>query len=273
MQENRDGVRRYYAAAPEHDRLGTNDGWLERERTIELVSVHVPQGSRILDLGCGTGVHSVELLRRGYRVTLVDLSPDLLEEARRHVADAGLDADAIVLGDAASLELDDGYDAVLCAGPLYHASDDTDLRRMLDTCGRVLRPRGIFLGTFIPRATGVSGLIARAVDPAQIQPGTLTRAWETGAFTNQSQHGFTGAYFIDADDMRRAVEAARFEVKTIESLRGLAAPYGTALTALRDTNPRVLEEVLDLVRLTASRPDVIGMSWHAMVVAEFVGGP
>jgi S-adenosylmethionine-dependent methyltransferase len=273
VHENRDGIRRYYAVAPEHDRLATNDGWLERERTIELVAAHVPHGSRILDLGCGTGIHAVELLRRGYRVTLVDLSPELLEQARRHVVDAGLDADAILLGDAAALEIDDGFDAVLCAGPLYHASDDADLRRMLDTCGRLLRPRGHLLGTFIPRATGISGLIARAVDPAQIQPGTLTKTWETGTFTNQSLHGFTGAYFIDADDMQTAVEAAQFEVKSIESLRGLAAPYGPALTALRETNPGVLQEVLDLVRLTANRPDVIGMSWHAMVIAEFAGHP
>ena len=133
---------------------------------------------------------------------------------------------------------------------------------------RVLRPGGILLGTFIPRATGISGLIARAVDPDQIGPGTLTTTWESGTFTNQAAMGFTGAYFIDADEMRTAVGAAQFEVTEIESLRGLAAPYGPALAVLRESNPEVFAEVLDLVRSTAVRPDVIGMSWHAMVVAK-----
>ena len=268
MDEHRDRIRRYYATAPEHDRLSTDDGWLERERTIELVSTHVPERSRLLDLGGGSGVHTIELVRRGFSVTLVDLSPELLDQARRHLAEAGLAADAVIVGDAACLEVDDVFDAVLCAGPLYHASDHDDLQRMLDTCRRVLRPGGVLVGAFIPRATGLSGLIARATDPTQIRPGTLTTTWQTGTFTNGSPDGFTGAFFIDPDDIQTAVETAGFEVTAIESLRGIAAPYGPALTGLHESNPDVFEEVLDLVRLTAQRPDVIAMAWHAMLIAR-----
>lgn len=268
VDDNREAIRLYYASSPEHARLTSNDGWLERERTLELVVRHVPEGARLLDLGCGTGVHAAELIRRGYRVTLVDLSPELLDQARLQLHAEDVEADAIVLGDAATLDLADGFDAVLCAGPLYHAADRDDLRRMLATCRRVPRRGGVLLGTFIPRATGVSGLIARAVDATQIVPGTLTRAWESGTFSNQAQNAFTGAFFIDADDMRSELEAAGLSVVGIESLRGLAAPYGPALTTLRTTNPAVFDEVLDLVRRTADQSDVIGMSWHAMVVAQ-----
>ena len=52
------------------------------------------------------------------------------------------------------------------------------------------------------------------------------------------------------------------------ALRGIAAPYGQALTTLRTSNPVVFDEVLDLIRRTADRPDVIGMSWHSLVVAR-----
>jgi len=37
---------------------------------------------RIIDIGCGTGRHSIELAKRGYNVTGIDLSESLLERAR-----------------------------------------------------------------------------------------------------------------------------------------------------------------------------------------------
>ena len=43
----------------------------------------LPEGARILDLGCGVGRLAIPLAARGYRVTCYDVSPPLLEEARR----------------------------------------------------------------------------------------------------------------------------------------------------------------------------------------------
>ena len=53
----------------------------------------------ILDIGCGTGRHAIELARRGYRVTGVDLSPSQIEAARIKAAAAGVPVDFRV-GDA-----------------------------------------------------------------------------------------------------------------------------------------------------------------------------
>jgi SAM-dependent methyltransferase len=67
----------------------------EAHRQIDLVErcLRPARGARVLDLCCGGGRHSVELARRGYRVTGVDLSEPLLNEARRMTAEADLFAE------------------------------------------------------------------------------------------------------------------------------------------------------------------------------------
>ncbi len=55
-----------------------------------IKELRLKPGAAILDVGCGTGRHAIELARRGFKVTGVDLSEGMLAEARRHAADAGV---------------------------------------------------------------------------------------------------------------------------------------------------------------------------------------
>jgi SAM-dependent methyltransferase len=52
--------------------------------------LHLVPGMRVLDVGCGTGRHAVELSKRGYRVTGVDISNGMLAEARKAAVGAGV---------------------------------------------------------------------------------------------------------------------------------------------------------------------------------------
>ena len=68
-------------------------------------------GRATLDLGCGPGASSLELARRGARVTGVDVSPDLIEVARARAAAAGLEGEAaFALADAAADDLGGPFD-------------------------------------------------------------------------------------------------------------------------------------------------------------------
>jgi SAM-dependent methyltransferase len=53
--------------------------------------LEVEQGANILDMGCGPGWHSLELARRGYRITGIDVTMPFLELARQRAKEAGLD--------------------------------------------------------------------------------------------------------------------------------------------------------------------------------------
>src|SRR5688572_31109847 len=52
-----------------------------------LLARGILPGSKVLDAGCGTGRYSAELSRRGYIVHGVDLSPELIDVARRSIGD------------------------------------------------------------------------------------------------------------------------------------------------------------------------------------------
>lgn len=52
-------------------------------------ALELDPGAAVLDLGCGTGRHSVALALQGHAVTGLDLSPQLLGQARRSAADSG----------------------------------------------------------------------------------------------------------------------------------------------------------------------------------------
>jgi 2-polyprenyl-3-methyl-5-hydroxy-6-metoxy-1,4-benzoquinol methylase len=71
----------------------------------------------ILDVGCGTGRHSVELAHRGYRVTGIDLSPSQIERAREKAKAAGVEID-FRIADARALDFREEFGLVLmiCEG-------------------------------------------------------------------------------------------------------------------------------------------------------------
>jgi len=99
-----------------------------------LVERGVVPGGTVLDAGCGTGRHAIELGRRGYAVCGVDMSADLLAEARRSLGSQSQQV-CFAVGDLLTLPAS-GYDAILCRGVLNDLIDD-DAR--LRVC--LVRPR------------------------------------------------------------------------------------------------------------------------------------
>ena len=73
----------------------------------------VDKGQKVLDVACGTGVVAVTAARRGAKVSGLDLTPALIERARKNASIAGVDIDFIE-GDAEALPYPDAsFDVVL----------------------------------------------------------------------------------------------------------------------------------------------------------------
>ncbi|MFG3661923.1 class I SAM-dependent methyltransferase [Streptomyces sp. NPDC047706] len=99
----------------------------------DIIAGAVPTGAHILELGSGVGRMTHPLLERGYTVTAVDESPDMLER----VSGARTICSPIEM-----LDLGERFDAVLLASFLVHAGDEEVRRALLRTCVRHLADGG-----------------------------------------------------------------------------------------------------------------------------------
>jgi ubiquinone/menaquinone biosynthesis C-methylase UbiE len=98
----------------------------------------LPPGARVIDLGCGSGTFTYLLKQRGYAATGLDISPKLLELARRKYPDLQFDE-----GDVEALPYEEAsVDGVLLSGIVHHLPDPSLCAAEVM---RVLRPGGRFV--------------------------------------------------------------------------------------------------------------------------------
>src|SRR5208283_163618 len=134
-----------------------------RRFALEMLEARLSPGSKILDIGCGTGHLAGKLMQRGYEARGVDFSEAMVRYAREHYG-----ADHFEVGDIERIPFpDNSFDGVMCLGVMeYLSGDDAALREMW----RVLKPGGRAVITtpsntcpfyYTDRAIAMAGFLAR----------------------------------------------------------------------------------------------------------------
>lgn len=141
---------RWYAGFFDREWLEMRDEVSPAERTLREVDFAVEalaleRGARVLDVACGHGRHSLELARRGFRVTGLDLSEPSIELARAAAAEEGLDVE-FLHADMREIPFESGFDAAINLFTAFgYLETEEEDQRALDAIVRALRPGGALL--------------------------------------------------------------------------------------------------------------------------------
>ena len=206
------------------------------EAAFLVGELNVPQGSQILDVGCGTGRHAVELAKRGFQVTGVDLSSGMLAQAQDAARRAGVEV-TWIHADATRFSSPRLFDAAVClcegAFSLLSLEDDPHEhdRMILTAVDAALKPGARFILTALNGLAKIRQFTQEDVASGRFDPLTLVETftvdWETPEGRRSLQVRERGYL---PQELAGLMEQAGFEVEHLWG--GTAGRWGRRMVEL-----------------------------------------
>ena len=174
------------------------------------------QGKRVADIGCGGGILSESMARRGAEVLGADLSVKPLRVAQLHAMEAGIEHLAYreVSAEALAAEAPGSFDVVTCMEMLEHVPEPASIVR---ACAALAKPGGwVFFSTlnrnakaFLLAIVGAEHVLkmlpkgtheyARFIRPSELSRFTRDAGLEADEFIGMQYNPLTRRYWLSAD--------------------------------------------------------------------------
>jgi ubiquinone/menaquinone biosynthesis C-methylase UbiE len=261
-------VRAHYDRRVDQEWLRLSRHRVEYAVTLRALRDTLAPRARVLDVGGGPGRYAVALAAAGHRVTLLDLSPRMLERARDHARDRRVQLEGYVEGNAMDLSrFDNGsFDAVLLFGPLYHLPAADDRLRVLREAQRVLASGGALLAAFVTRY-GPLRELARG-NPSMLikQARRYEMLLETGVFpeAEDDERLFNG-YYARWEEIGPMLEAAGFAAPRLLAAESILERIEERVAALRGP---AWEAWADLAYALADDPGLLAACTHLLAITR-----
>ena len=278
-------IKNYYSKFDEKNRLqNDNSGKLEFLMTMVILEKYLPHPAKlpaddgasaksdgeisILDLGGGAGAYSFPLAKKGYKVTLADLSETLLSHAKKQKEEDKVQnlgsCDQVNATDLSRYK-DSAFDVVLLFGPLYHLTEKNEREKCVGEIRRVLKTGGKVFASFIPHLSGSIALVQRFCwSPDQVDINTLEECFNSGKFKNLSDNGFQEGYYPTSEEIENLFTANGFEKQLLRSIRGFG--YEKEDVIYKFENTPDFDKIIGLINDTAADKSIVEMCGHAMYI-------
>ena len=271
-----DKIRNYYGLADEWGRLDSPAGQLEMQEIVHLIESYLPARSKILDLGSGPGRYALAFAELGYFVDLVDLSPRLIEMAKRKFAEKDLLnlVDIFAIGNAIDLSsaVSEKYDAVFCNGPFYHLVDPSDRIMAAREVLRATKPGGLVFIGLIPRFSALAGLIYRATQSSdQVTADNFRGMSDQGVFHNHTAKGFQEGWSPTIGEAKEFWHSLGLRDIEMFSTRSFMYQNEEEVLAIRDRDPALFDEIIRAHRKFAKNESFVEAGGHALLIGHFPG--
>jgi S-adenosylmethionine-dependent methyltransferase len=267
-------VRDYYNAHAKNEqkRLDLPLCKIEFVSTLQLIDKYFPKQGKICDIGGGTGRYTVELLRKGFLVTLLDLSEEEIRLAGIQLDENELSAEQLIVGDARNMSMlaSNTFDAALLLGPMYHIVEQNERAKVLQELKRILRPQGVaiiaYLNSWGLVKTGVADF------PHWYQDISFLRSMvHEHTFAGESLSGFTECYWSTSEAALQEIKDIDLEVVSYAGAESFAGGMGALLEQLATDNPEAYENIVQVAAETSELVQYRDSTDHLHVVARKKG--
>lgn len=265
-------VVEYYSTFDEWGRLDREP--LEFQVNWHYIQKYLPQTGKVLDNGAGPGKYAMKLAEQGYKVTLTDLVPRLVEVGENKAKELGLSTqfDGFYVADARNLTLleNEQFDASLMMGPMYHLQSEQDRNLAIKELHRVTKKDGIVYVAFMPR---IKHVLSSLLYPQTWKPNdnmdSIQQFIRTGEFNHSDEGRFTGAYYFNVEDIQPFMESYGFETLNLIG----SSNIGTLLSKeqweyWQNRGKDEFTQLIELLKETATNPYVLGVSSHLLYIGK-----
>lgn len=262
-QSVNDALEQHYRVRDEDGRLLTVCGRVEYLTTKTYIRNYFPKGSKLLEVGAGTGKYSIALAKEGYDVTAVELLTCNIQKFKENLSgDENLhlcQGNALDLSDFGN----DSFDGVLLLGPMYHLYCTEDKVQALREAKRVVKPGGIIMVAYVGNESVILIDLFNGNGDAlmrKINNGRIDQNWKM--LTQPPMEFNEKIRLEEIDELNSEVGLSR---RCIVSADGLTALIEEKAASWSD---EVFEKYMDWHLTVCERKDCIGFANHILDVLE-----
>ena len=260
-------ITEFYNHNPDGEQNRLEQHQLEYDLTWRYLEEYLPAQGTVLEVGAATGRYTVELARRGYTVTAVDVSTALIDRCRKNLAQEGLTSQVqLAVADARNLAgvAERSFDAVLLMGPLYHLIEEADRKQALKEAIDRLRTGGVIFSSFLSRFGMLGDLMKRV--PQWIEDQAHVRSFvEKGKRPDTLPRGGFRGYSARAGEIAPLYEASGIRTLVVAAVEPAISADDDSYNRLQGEQRRLW---LNLLYEISAEESTVGASRHLLHIGK-----